>query len=74
MASQYLDQHGVASTLRDFRFLSQHSNLDVQLCSNDLVAIDALQACVESGIYVPETLAVMGYDDIPICSVWLDQH
>ncbi|HEX7736157.1 MAG TPA: substrate-binding domain-containing protein, partial [Ktedonobacteraceae bacterium] len=49
--------------------LSRHPDLDGLLCYNDLVATGALQACTELGIRVPEQLAVVGYDDIPVASL-----
>jgi LacI family transcriptional regulator len=38
-------------------------------CFNDLVAVGALQACVELGRTVPRDLAVTGYDDIPLAAL-----
>ena len=49
--------------------LTQHSELDGLLCYNDLVAIGALHACTDIGRRVPDTLAVVGYDDIPSASL-----
>ncbi len=46
--------------------LRQHGSLDGLLCYNDLVAVGALQACAELGMHVPEALAVVVYDDIPV--------
>lgn len=37
-------------------------------CYNDMVAIGVLMACKERGIAVPETLSVVGYDDIRMAS------
>lgn len=33
-------------------------------CSNDLVAVGALQACAELGCVVPDDIAIIGFDDI----------
>ncbi|MBV9257104.1 MAG: LacI family DNA-binding transcriptional regulator [Ktedonobacteraceae bacterium] len=49
--------------------LARHPDLDGLLCYNDLVATGALQACAELGVRVPEQLAMVGYDDIPVASV-----
>ena len=38
-------------------------------CYNDLVAVGALQACAELGRRVPEDVAVVGYDDIPLAAL-----
>ena len=37
---------------------------DAVFCFNDLMAIGALRACVESGVRVPEDIAIAGFDDI----------
>jgi LacI family transcriptional regulator len=36
---------------------------------NDLVAVGALQACAAAGRRVPEDMAVVGFDDIPLASL-----
>jgi LacI family transcriptional regulator len=38
-------------------------------CYNDLVAVGALQACSELGRRVPDDVAVVGYDDIPLAAL-----
>ena len=35
---------------------------------NDLIAIGAIQALEEHGYRIPEDVAIVGFDDIPICS------
>ena len=37
---------------------------DAVFCFNDLMAIGALRACVESGVHVPDDVALVGFDDI----------
>ncbi len=49
--------------------LESHPDLTALLCHNDLVAIGVLQVCAEDGILVPEQLAVVGFDDIPVASI-----
>lgn len=39
---------------------------DAWFCSNDLMALGALQALHEAGVQVPDDTAVMGFDDIPM--------
>lgn len=48
--------------------LSICPNLDGLFCHNDLVAVGALQALKQYGICVPDDVAVVGYDDIPIAA------
>lgn len=43
--------------------------LTALLCYNDLVAVGALQAAVALGKRVPEDLAIMGFDDIPLAAL-----
>jgi LacI family transcriptional regulator len=49
--------------------LTAHPELTALFCYNDLVAIGALQACLELGLSVPVDLAVVGFDDIPAAAL-----
>ena len=49
--------------------LTAHPELNALFCYNDLVAVGALQACVELGRRVPEDVAVVGFDDIPLAAL-----
>jgi LacI family transcriptional regulator len=49
--------------------LSEHDELTALFCYNDLVAVGALQACDEHGVHVPEDVAVVGCDDIPLAAL-----
>lgn len=51
------------------KLLAHSPNLDSIFCYNDLVALGAIQACVELGYRVPEDLAIVGYDDIQLASL-----
>lgn len=51
------------------QLLSAQPGLTALFCYNDLVAVGALQACVELSRRVPEELAVVGYDDIPVAAL-----
>ena len=41
---------------------------DAVFASNDLMAVGALQAIAEAGLRVPDDIAVVGFDDLPIAS------
>jgi LacI family transcriptional regulator len=49
--------------------LLDHPQLTALVCHNDLVAISALQACAELDLRVPEDIAIVGYDDIPMAAL-----
>jgi DNA-binding LacI/PurR family transcriptional regulator len=49
--------------------LGAHPGLTALLCYNDLVAVGALQACAELHCAVPERLAIVGFDDIPLAAL-----
>jgi LacI family transcriptional regulator len=44
--------------------LARRPDVDALYCYNDLIAIGAMQACAELGLYVPDDIAVAGNDDI----------
>jgi LacI family transcriptional regulator len=50
------------------QLLREHPKLTALFCFNDLVAIGALQCCQQLGRKVPDDLAIIGYDDIPMAS------
>ncbi|MFL7793438.1 MAG: LacI family DNA-binding transcriptional regulator [Anaerolineae bacterium] len=56
--------HKVAHELLD-----AYPYLTALACYNDLVAVGALQACVELGRVVPDDTAVVGFDDIPLAAL-----
>ena len=49
--------------------LTTHPELTALFCYNDLVAVGALQACAHLGRCVPEDVAVVGCDDIPLAAL-----
>ncbi len=49
--------------------LKEHPAIDALFCYNDLVAVGALQACAAQGRRVPQDVAVVGVDDIPVASL-----
>jgi LacI family transcriptional regulator len=58
------DGHQAALTL-----LRANPDLDALYCYNDLIALGAMQACVELGRRVPDDIAIVGYDDILLASM-----
>lgn len=48
--------------------LQQQMNFDGAVCCSDLIAISAMGALNESGVRVPDDVAVVGYDDIVLAS------
>jgi LacI family transcriptional regulator len=51
------------------KLLQDHPELTALVCHNDLVAVSALQACADLNLRVPEDIAIIGYDDIPIAAL-----
>lgn len=58
-------QGGLDATLP---LLQEHPNISALFCFNDMVAIGAMQAGKQLGRRIPEDLAIVGYDDIPMAS------
>jgi LacI family transcriptional regulator len=50
------------------RLLQDHPEISAVFCFNDLVAIGLLHCCRALGKSVPDDLAIIGYDDIPMAS------
>lgn len=51
------------------QLLGTYPQLTALFCFNDLVAVGALQACDELQRRVPEDLAIVGHDDIPVAAL-----
>lgn len=49
--------------------LTDHRQITALFCYNDLSAVGALQACAALGRRVPDDLAIVGFDDIPLASL-----
>ena len=49
--------------------VNSHPGLTALLCYNDLVAVGALQACVDLHQAVPGELAIVGFDDVPLAAL-----
>lgn len=54
---------------RAHELLAASPELTALFCFNDLVAIGALQACAELGFAVPDRIAIIGFDDIPLAAL-----
>ena len=50
------------------QLIQEHPEITALFCFNDLVAIGALQCCHSLDLSVPDDLAIIGYDDIPMAS------
>ncbi len=49
--------------------LTEHPELSALFCYNDLVAVGALKACRQLGRRIPDDLAIVGFDDIPLADL-----
>ncbi|MBN1427160.1 MAG: LacI family DNA-binding transcriptional regulator [Anaerolineae bacterium] len=50
------------------QLIQEHPEVSAIFCFNDLVAIGSLQCCHQLGFEVPNDIAIIGYDDIPMAS------
>ena len=50
------------------RLLSSGKEMDAMFVANDLMAVGVMDAIWERGLRVPEDIAIVGYDDIPIAA------
>ena len=58
-------QSGKAST---FTLLNRSPEVQAILAFNDLIAIGAMQACLELGRKIPQDIKIIGFDDIPMAA------
>ncbi len=49
--------------------LTQIPDLTALFCYNDLVAVGALKACAELECTIPDDIAIIGFDDIPLAGL-----
>jgi DNA-binding LacI/PurR family transcriptional regulator len=42
----------------------------VLLVANDLMAVGCMRYCATNGIRVPEDVSIIGFDDVPLASLW----
>ena len=57
-----------AGYLAACELLSSHQKFDAICAASDLIAIGAMRALAEHNLKIPEDVAVVGFDDIPIAS------
>ena len=62
------DSSAEASYTLITRLARQGLPFDALICFNDVMAAGVLRALAEAGVKVPETVAVIGHDDIPMSS------
>jgi LacI family transcriptional regulator len=58
--------HGGREAAR--QILAENPQVSALFCFNDMVAIGAIQAGQDLGRHIPDDLAIVGYDDIPMAS------
>lgn len=51
------------------QLLEQQPRLTALFCFNDLVAVGAVKACGELNLRIPEQIALVGHDDIPLAAL-----
>ena len=51
------------------RLLNRRPDVDALFCFNDLCAVGAMQVCQDMGRKIPEDVAIIGADDIPLASM-----
>jgi len=51
------------------QLLTRYPQVQAILAYNDLIAVGAIRACQELGRRVPENLAIVGFDDIPLAGM-----
>lgn len=66
---QYCPPMVEASHQAAVELLSHYPQLTALFCFNDLVAVGAIKACAELGRNVPDDMAIIGFDDIPLASL-----
>ncbi|TDW28296.1 LacI family transcriptional regulator [Rhizobium azibense] len=65
----YCDPTVAGGRIAAEELLAAKSGFDALVCYNDLNAIGAMKACRAAGITVPQQMALVGFDDIPIAEL-----
>ena len=66
---RYCDPNAESAQEAASQLLSDYPELTALVCFNDLMAVGALKAAIISGRIVPDDLAVVGFDDIPLAEL-----
>jgi LacI family transcriptional regulator len=53
------------------KLLDRGTDFKSIFCINDMLAVGAMRALVEKGYRIPEDIAIIGYDDIPIAKLFV---
>jgi len=65
VAAETSEEEGYKATLS---LLQRRLPFDAIFGASDLIAIGAMKALEEAGMHIPQDVAVMGFDDIPMAS------
>lgn len=52
------------------KLLTDFPEVDAILAHNDIIAAGAIRACQDKGSKVPEDISIIGFDDIPLASIF----
>ncbi len=80
LAKEGLSPHAALRSYGDFTaesgyrqalaLLERNSHIDAIVATNDLLAFGAIRACQTKSLRVPQDVAVVGFDDIPLARVF----
>lgn len=59
----------VEDSIKDHIWNMHNSGITAVLCTHDLRAVSALQACEHLGLRVPKDISIVGFDDLPIAKL-----
>jgi LacI family transcriptional regulator len=71
LEGNYLDRE--ESLALAIEILSKKTRPDGVFCANDTAAISVLQVANSMGLKVPEDVAIIGFNDDPICEIVVPQ-
>jgi LacI family transcriptional regulator len=63
-SGHYTEEGGYTS----MQALLEHT-IDAVFCANDLMAVGAMRAIKAAGLRIPQDIAVVGFDDVPLASL-----